>query len=132
MILGYKVGNFITALYFQSEMSYCVWEEEKPTNLWYWSVVFSLQLLLILAAEKGLYILSFEEYKNIERASRNYCLPGTSAAQWVGKGYQGPPYQLVLCSPRRSMKLTKQADRLTWMPCPYSWKRGKYPGYIIV
>lgn len=48
MILGYKVENIITALYFQCEMSYL--GEKKPTNFLYWSSVFSLQLLLILAA----------------------------------------------------------------------------------
>lgn len=91
MILGYKVENIITALYFQCELSY-IWGRKnlyfRYIGLFFFSLL-SLQLLLIWAAQKGPHILSAVKLHSTERASGAFFPPCHSHCGVSGHGASG-------------------------------------------
>lgn len=125
MISGYEVENIITALYFQCELS----GEEKAHKL---SILVCF-FLFTIAADLG----------SVERTLHPVCckapqyrkgfkgilssLASSLLREWAWD-QQGPAYPLVL----RCLKGPQTAGRKTLIFCPYSLKRGNWPGYIIV
>ena len=113
MILGYKVENIITALYFQCELSY-IWGRKnlyfRYIGLFFFSLL-SLQLLLIWAAQKGPHILSAVKLHSTERASGAFFPPCHSHCGVSGHGASGALFVGWCRAVLKSHRTDQQADR---------------------